>query len=104
MNFAWPEAVVIASSREDVLAGALPRLFEGGVVSWFEGQHHRAFEVAKVLADETDRFRFEDERGDWFELQPMTLELYEERVRPKTRGRPKFETLAELVTTMRNEW
>ena len=109
MTFIWPKAVVIWSSRDDVVAGVLPHRADpiqtdDDFVFWFEGQHERAFDVAAVEVDTPERFRFRNRDGDWFELVPMTLERYEQHVRPKTMGKPTFKTLSELVRVMRNEW
>jgi hypothetical protein len=101
--FTWPKAVVIRSSRSDVVAGFDPT-HRRGVVDWIEGHHNRSFVVAKVEVDTPELFRFIDKRGDWFELRPMTLELYETQVRPHTVGKPTFETLEALLKAMANEW
>lgn len=107
-GFLWPAAVLIESSRSDVVAGLepefLPQWSGPHLVAWHEGGHVRQFEVKDVQSDEADRFRFTDSRGDWFTLSPMTLERYEKHVRPKTVGKPHFETMSELLEAMRREW
>lgn len=107
--FNWPKAVVILSSRKDVVAGFLPRRSDpterdDDFVFWTEGQHERAFNVSAVEVDTPERFRFRNRDGDWFELLPMTLELYETHVKHRTLGKPTFETLEELFRAMANEW
>jgi hypothetical protein len=104
----WPEAVAIESTRDDTVAGLDPgfeKQWEGpDHVFWFEGNHRRIFELSRVLEQSADLFRFEDIRGDVFELRPLTLELYRKQVRQHTVGRPDFDTLGQLLAAMRREW
>lgn len=107
-RFGWPETVVILSSRDDVVAGINPMFVEGlttpHVVTWWEGGHARAFEIESVERSTPEEYAFTDREGDTFRLLPMTLELYEKHVRPKTMGKVKFSTEAELTEAMRREW
>lgn len=73
-------------------------------VEWEEGNHRRGFSVDRILEDTPERFRFRDTQGEVHELRPMTLELYESRVREKTIGRRSYGTLEELLESMRREW
>lgn len=106
--FPWPEAVVIQSSRSDVVAGLRPRFQEQWVgphtVEWTEGGHIRIFQLAEVLGESEDHYKFRDIRGDTFELRHLTLAEYEKHVRPKTVGKPRFDTEAEMLAAMRREW
>lgn len=108
MEFTWPEAVAIESTRNDVVAGYgpefLPDWDEVGAVAWFEGGHQRYFVVRKILEDTRDSFSFRDTEGAEHTLRTMTLELYEKAVRPRTMGKPTFESLSDLLAVMRLEW
>lgn len=105
----WPEAVVIFSSRDDVVAGYSPRLdlIQGSdphEVHWREGFHDRCFLIAERLEPEHGGFRFRDMDGHTHELVAMTLKLYEEHVRDRTMGKPAFDSLPALLIAMRAEW
>ena len=107
-RFAWPEAVVVLSSRKDVVAGLHPAFVEHWqgphLVEWQEGGHVRSFELASLLIEDEGHFKFRDTEGETHELLPMTLELYEKHVRARTVGHPNFQSLRELVAAMRREW
>lgn len=105
----WPEAVVIFSTRDDVVAGYRPRLdlIQGSdphEVHWREGFHDRCFLIAERLEPEHGGFCFRDTEGHAHELIPMTLKLYEEYVRQRTMGKPEFDSLESLLVAMRAEW
>lgn len=106
--FPWPEAVVTMSGRDDTVAGldpAFEKVWDGpDQVSWFESNHRRIFEVARVISESAELFHFETLDGNRFQLRPMTLELYERHVRKHTVGQPEFRTLGALVAAMRREW
>ena len=59
---------------------------DGETVAWDDGDHSRAFPLGRVLEDDPDRFRFEDDRGGRFTLTPLTAERYAERVRDAVGG------------------
>ena len=59
---------------------------DGETVTWDDGDHSRAFELKRVLDDEPDRFRFEDDRGRRFTLTPLTAGRYADRVRDEVGG------------------
>ena len=58
----------------------------GETVIWDDGDHQRAFSLARVLDDEPDLFRFEDDRGRRFTLRPLTSRLYAEKVQAQMGG------------------
>jgi len=64
---------------------------DGESVAWDDGSHQRAFELARVITEESDLFRFEDGEGRRFILQPLTAELYAARVRDEVAG-PELST------------
>ena len=64
---------------------------EDETVAWHDGDHERAFALARVLEDEPDRFRFEDELGRIFTLQRLTAALYTKHVRHEVGG-PSLDT------------
>jgi hypothetical protein len=104
--FKWPEVVVILSDNPTVVAGTHPERYDSAgvdTVNWQEN-HVRYFFVDRVEADEPDRFRFVSTRGQWYELRPMSLELYEKHVRLNTIGRRSYKTLADLNAAMLAEW
>jgi hypothetical protein len=109
-NFPWADtpAVVITSTRDDVVAGINPWIEtdaeDGTLVSWGEGGHVRTFVVDRILVDDGAVFSFDDRRGYRHVLEPMTLALYRERVRSKTVGQPDFQSLEELIAAMRFDW
>src|SRR6187549_1947369 len=104
MNFLWPAAVAIESTRDDVVAGYAPRFVpewtEIGSVAWQEGGHERIFLIKEVLEDEPNLLRFKDQDGEEHALRTMTLGLYEDQVKPRTMGKPTFRSLTELLETM----
>ena len=61
---------------------------DGETVVWDDGSRQRAFPLARVLDDEPELFRFEDDRGRTFTLRPLTARLYAERVRERVSGPP----------------
>lgn len=103
----WPEAVVILSKDPFTVAGYGPRITphhdEPHVVSWREGMHERAFPVLEVFEQGPEVFDFSS-GGFRLRLLPLTLQRYETYVRPRTVGRPKFSSMAELLSAMRREW
>jgi hypothetical protein len=105
--FTWPEAVVILSSRDDVVAGMDPQFVpQWGGPHWviWQESHERVFLVDQVLEEDAEHYKFRDVRGDTFELRPMTLELYEKHVRLRTVGKKRYETVSALVAAMRHDW
>lgn len=108
MLFCWPEAVAIESTRTDVVAGYAPRFVpewtEFGSVAWFEGGHERQFLIEELLVDQPDELKFRDGAGEIHILRPMTLELYDRTVKPRTMGKPTFGSITELLIAMRSEW
>lgn len=97
-------------SREDttVLAGMDPRFVEEWqgphLVTWNEGGHCRAFQVAETLEEDAEHYRFRDTRGRTYELRPLTLDLYEKHVRRHTMGQKKYDRLEDLLAAMRLDW
>lgn len=67
-----------------------------GSITWVNpGGRQRAYEVKRVVADNADRFAFEDELGRRFELRELTPAFYNEHVRrPQD---PQLGTDAELL-------
>lgn len=108
MEFQWPEAVAIESTRDDVVAGYAPRYENDwetpGFVTWQEAGHERRFDIQEVLEDTASVFRFKDAEGETHTLRAMTLELYEAQVKDRTVGKPTFKTMPELLEAMRQEW
>lgn len=64
-------------------------------VAWFDLTHQRMFDVAEVLMDESDEFRFKDSQGRVHFLRTLKLEGYKKRIRPKMGG-ADFKTLSAL--------
>lgn len=51
-------------------------------ITWVNpGGRQRAYEVARVVADDADRFAFVDDQGRQLELRELTPDFYNERVR-----------------------
>lgn len=105
--FKFPRAVLIEEG--DGLAGYAPRLTtieeeRVQLVSWTEGGHVREVEIERVLVDGPDVFEFDDVDGRRWRMRRLTLELYERHVRPKTVGRPTFETEAGMLRVMERDW
>ena len=86
--FDWDrhEVCLAEGPRDSYVLLALRPEQRGDTVVWDDGSHQRAFAVERVLTDEPDRFRFEDERGRTFTLRPLTARLYAERVREQVGG------------------
>jgi hypothetical protein len=107
-GFGWPQAVVILSDREDVVAGKdpefVPRWDAPNSVVWFEGGHERSFDVDAVAEETPESFVFRTKAGERFELRPMTLELYRKHVRARTIGKRDYATLGELLAAFDREW
>ena len=84
------DAYVLLAIRPSRLPDVGPdgRDVSSETVSWDDGSHERAFSVARVLKDEPELFRFEDDRGRTFTLRPLTARLYAERVRERVSGPP----------------
>jgi len=59
---------------------------DGETVIWDDGSRQRAFPLASVIEDAPDRFRFRDDRGRVFTLQPLTAARYADQVRSKAGG------------------
>lgn len=60
------------------------------VITWWDMSHERMFNLSKVIRDEENVFEFVDRMGRRFRLQPLTLELYREKVRDDLVGQPDF--------------
>ena len=82
--------VCVADGPKDtyVLIAIRPerRSGEYEVLVWNDGDHQRSFAIQELLEDTQSRFRFRDERGQVFTLEPMTADKYESRIRPETHG------------------
>ena len=74
----------------------------GDLSVWHDTCKVRAFDVAKVLADEPDRYQFvlrhpdPDADGQTVTVRPMTLDDYRDRVRLAIPGAPDVKTVAAL--------
>ncbi len=67
-----------------------------GAITWVNpGGRQRAYDVARVIADDADHFAFEDHRGRTFELRELTPAFYNEHVRRSDQAR--LETAAALL-------
>jgi len=77
MGFRWDDQTACATSELGGLVVGLPRL-DGDLVVWYMlNGRQRAFTVARVLADEPDRFAFVDNKGREHFLAPLTLDAWE---------------------------
>jgi len=65
------------------------------LIVWHDGNREQAFPLGKVVRDSPSRFEFQDDRGRWFSLRPMTAEVYEQKVRAGTAG-PELKTDQEV--------
>ncbi len=87
--------VCVADGPKDtyVLIAIRPERLSGEyeVLVWNDGDHQRSFAIRELLEDTQSQFRFRDERGQVFTLEPMNAKNYKSRVRPKTRG-PELST------------
>lgn len=75
----------------------------GQLITWVNpGGRQRAYEIAKVLANDADRFAFEDERGRRFELRELTVSAYNDRIRVELDpSNPRVESEAALLAAFR---
>jgi hypothetical protein len=104
----WPEAVVVLSKDPWSVAGYAPHIEpkeppDLHQVIWREAHHDRIFPISEVHEQSADVFDFSS-GGVRFRLLPMTLELFERHVRPRTMGEPHFGSLQQLLDVMRTEW
>ena len=78
---------------------------DGETIIWDDGDHQRAFPVDRVLDDEPELFRFEDDRGRRFTLRSLTARLYAEKVQAQVAGPdlPTDEAVTEFYLAPR-EW
>jgi len=92
--FNWnqnPVCLVEGPADTHVLLALRPELVvdDGGpgeTVTWDDGDHLRAFPLARVLQDEAGVFQFEDDSGRRFSLRPLTAARYGDAVQPLTGG------------------
>lgn len=106
-HFQWPRAVLIEEG--DGLAGYAPAYAaddqtQQQYVEWGEAGRRRLIEVSQVIESTPEAFAFVDVDGRRWRLRELTLERYREHVRPHTMLRPDFETQAEMLQAMAEEW
>lgn len=104
----WPEAVVVLSKDPWTVAGYAPSIRARDApdpheVTWREAHHDRVFPVTEVFEQSADVFDFSS-NGVRYRLLPITVELYEQHVRKRTMGEPRFASLPQLLEVMRAEW
>lgn len=104
MGFNWQDNVMCHATGHWTFAIALyPKLQtdeESGAqtVFWFDPQHHRAFDVSRIVRDEQNEFVAEVDHPKIrrIKLVPMTLALFNKHVRPVLMADIKFSSAAEM--------
>jgi hypothetical protein len=81
MNFSNTKLFACGEEGGDV-AGLVRWDERNKFITWVNpGGRQRAYDVAEVLEDTDDRFKFIDSEGRRFELAPLTPAFYNQRVR-----------------------
>lgn len=83
-------------SAEDPEGNAIPG--EPEILMFWDLVKERAFDIKKILTDESNEFKIKTSAGDEIKLVPMTLALYKERVLPQLDSNPDIRTEAQLRT------
>jgi len=73
---------------------------DGHEVRWSDLSHHRIVEIAQVIVDSNDEFRFQTAEGTVYSFRRLTLEGYRGRIRTRAGG-SDYETLDELKEAAR---
>jgi hypothetical protein len=102
----WPEAAWI--EQGDGLAALTPRLIreeQRFIVDWGEAGHRRAVVCRRLNDSEApERIEFVGVDGRKWVFRDLTLERWNEKVRPHTIGKPVFASREEMLEQMRREW
>ena len=84
------------TSVEGGLIARNPRVYEGkDTIYWSDLTHVRAYDVKRVLKNETDVFEFEDPQGRLHALRPLTLAKFNE-LKSQFNSDPNIRTEAQL--------
>jgi len=76
---------LVESDRDSTVLIAVDLTRQGDFLSWFDTRKDRAMEVKKIIKDEDDIFSFirKDGEGETYTFTPMTLEIYNAKVKDK---------------------
>ena len=77
-----------------------PRVVEGDLY-YSCISHVRCFELAEIVEDTDNVFRFKDEKGRLHELRPVTVEEYERIKDEMGDGNPSYKTVDEIKAAAR---
>lgn len=93
-----PTDVYEANAEAGWFATKLER--SDGEVRWADLSHHRVLEIAEILVDTSDEFRFRSTHGRVYLFRRLTLAGYRKRIQPKAGG-ADWETLDALKSAVR---
>jgi hypothetical protein len=85
---------LVESDEEPSVLIAIDAKIERRYVGWFDTVRDRLFKV-EAVEDEGEIVRVKSPRGT-FRFRPLTIELYDEKVRARVTGRPRFGSTAEV--------
>mgnify|MGYP001230460932 CR=1 FL=1 len=108
------ERVYYVSARSDttVLVAMDVEIRDGNLIRWFDTVKERMMEIKEIVNDNPKHFSFKrdsgDKEGDFYDFIPMTLEIYNTKVKKRLLS-PKDitneeEMFKEFETTRSNAW
>lgn len=90
----------VSSSDDTVLLALNPEFTrERGIeyISWHDPINHRMFQLKSTSKDTESVFSWKDGEGTLFTMRPMTLDVYNKRVKSKLVGGRAFRTEATMI-------
>ena len=107
-----PHKVYLVSCPEDsTVLVAIDVSIKDGYITWFDTVKERVMKIGEITIDNDEIFVFtrgDQEGNPSYELRPLTLELYEETVKPKLNNAQDFskeeDMFAAFEITKENAW
>jgi hypothetical protein len=101
----------VSSAGDDTVSVAMDVTIDGDVIRWFDTIKERIMTTKEIKPDAAGALVFvraEEEGGGTYEFFPMTLELYNGKVREKLLAPKDFGNLEDLLAafeeTKKNAW
>ncbi len=103
-NFSDRVYYVTCESDSTVLIAMDVRVQDKYIV-WFDTVKERTMEISRIIEENNDKFVFErkndSENIDIYTFVPLTLDIFNEKIKPRFPERPGFETEQEMFEAMK---
>jgi len=101
----------VSCPEDSTVLVAIDVSIKDGYITWFDTVKERVMKIGEITIDNDEIFVFtrgDQEGNPSYELRPLTLELYEETVKPKLNNAQDFskeeDMFAAFEITKENAW